>query len=110
MKYTGPTLEAREAAAALLDKAYALPTRGVPVGGGRHVPMPDIWDGLGPVPPGWTSFQGHRNTNDDAAVFLPDEPETQTKLNRLTGTERAMLASIRATAQPNAQAAKENRT
>lgn len=97
MKYTGNSA-ALEAAAALLDKAYGYPLRGTHIGTGKHVGMPDTWDGLGRVPPGWTSHQGHRNDG-DGAVFFPDEPETQTKLNRLTGPERAALAAIRAASQ-----------
>lgn len=58
--------------------------------------MPETWNGSGPVPPGWTSFQAHRNGED--AVFLP-EPETQTKLARLTAGEQAQLAAARAAAE-----------
>lgn len=107
MKFTGANPAARDAAAALLDTAHGFPARGTHAGGGVHVPMPGAWDGVGPVPPGWTSFRGHRNDG-DGAVFLPDEPETQTKLDRLTGPERAALAQVRAAAVGNdARAAKE---
>lgn len=94
--YKGPNVAARNATAGLLDKAHALPVRGTHTGGGIHVPMPETWDGNGPVPPGWTSHQAHRN-DPLATVWLP-EPETQTKLARLTVGERAQLAAARAAA------------
>jgi hypothetical protein len=40
------------------DKLLAYPKRGVHINGGIHGPMPDTWDGVGPVPPGWTSYLG----------------------------------------------------
>lgn len=97
--YTGASRAERDIAGGLLDKANALPSRGAHIGGGRHVIMPETWDGVGKVPPGWTSYQAHRNG--DAAVWLP-EPETATKLARLTLQEQAQLAAIRAAATPDA--------
>lgn len=39
---------------AAIDKAYGYPRKGVHVGGGIHVDMPDTWDGTGATPPGWS--------------------------------------------------------
>ena len=95
--YKGPNINARNAIATILDKAWQLPVRGTHVGGGIHVPMPETWDGNGTVPPGWTSYQAHR-TDPAETIWLP-EPETATKLARLTAGERAQLAAARAAAE-----------
>lgn len=97
--YKGPSTAAREAIAAILDKAWQMPRRGVHHGRGPHVPMPETWDGTGPVPPGWSSHQAHRNAGHDDFIWLP-EPETGTKLGRLTPGEQAQLAAARAQAEP----------
>lgn len=97
--YKGPNVNARNAIAALLDRAWLQPSRGMHTGGGIHVPMPATWDGNGLVPPGWTSHQAHR-TDPNETVWLP-EPETQTKLGRLTPGEQAQLAAARAQAEPH---------
>lgn len=100
-KYKGPNVAARNAIASILDKAWERPTRGRHVGS-RSADGPPIsatWDGNGPVPFGWSSFQAHRTDPGDA-VWLP-EPETQTKLNRLTAGEQAQLAAARAAAEPD---------
>lgn len=96
--YAGPNRAAREALALVLDKAWEMPARGVHVGRGPHVPMPNAWDGLGSVPPGWTSHLAHR---DDVVVWLP-EPETASKLARLTPQEQALLAAARLAATADA--------
>lgn len=95
--YRGPNAAAREAIATILDKAHQLPRVGTHVGGGAHVNMPATWNGTGPVPVGWTSFQAHRNAGVDA-IWLP-EPETATRLARLTPGEQAQLAAARAAAE-----------
>lgn len=95
--YKGPNAAARDAIAAILDKAHAKPSRGVRVGGGIHAPMPDTWDENGRVPHGWSSFRAHRNDPNET-VWLP-EPETATKLARLTAGEQAQLAAARAAAE-----------
>lgn len=99
--YIGANAPDRDAAGMILDKAHALPVPGVHVGRGPHVDMPATWDGNGPVPIGWTSFQAHRNGVDE--IWLP-EPETASKLARLTGPERAALAQIRAAAHAHGPA------
>lgn len=97
--YKGPNINARNAIAGLLDRAWLMPARGTNLGGGIHVPMPATWDGNGPVPPGWTSFQAHR-TDPEETIWLP-EPETATKLARLTPGEQAQLAAARSQAEPH---------
>lgn len=99
--YRGTSEAERETAAALLDKAHALPVRGQHVGARAHLgpPIAEAWDGSGPVPLGWSSYRAHRNDPSET-VWLP-EPETASKLARLTGPERAALAQIRAQAQPH---------
>lgn len=97
-KYVGAGAANRSAIASVCDKAYGLPRRGRNVGGGVHVSSPQTWDGNGTVPPGWTSFKA---SLDDGAVFFPDEPETSTKLARLTAGEQAQLAAARAQAEPH---------
>lgn len=39
------------------DKMNDLPKAGIHTGEGRHVDMPSSWDGVGKVPPGWTSYR-----------------------------------------------------
>jgi hypothetical protein len=39
---------------AIVSKALGYPRPGVHVGGGRHVDMPEQWDGRGDAPLGWT--------------------------------------------------------
>jgi len=51
---------------AALDVLEGYPSRGVHVGGGRHVDAPDTWDGTGDTPSGWT--KGHE------AVERPGDP------------------------------------
>lgn len=101
--YKGPNTNARNAIAGLLDRAWLQPLRGAHIGGGVHVPMPETWDGNGPVPPGWTSHQAHR-TDPEETIWLP-EPETSTKLARLTPGEQGQLAAARAQAEPHGQEA-----
>lgn len=99
--YRGPNAAARDGLARVLDKAHQYPTRGVHVGARADAgpPLAATWDGNGPVPFGWSSFQGHRN-DPSGVVWLP-EPETQTKLARLTPAEQAQLAAARAAAEPH---------
>jgi hypothetical protein len=99
--YKGASVAERDTAAALLDKAHALPVRGQHVGSRARLgpPIADTWDGNGPVPLGWSSYRAHRNDPSET-VWLP-EPETASKLARLTGPERAALAQIRASTVPH---------
>ena len=105
--YTGASRADRDAAASLLDKAHALPVRGRHVGS-RAAEGPRIaaeWDGIGSVPLGWSSYQAHRS--DSAGVVWLPEPETATKLARLTPAEQAQLAAIRLAAVPHGMTAEE---
>lgn len=42
-----------EAAHAVREKLLGNPKSGVAVGEGRHIAMPQSWDGTGETPPGW---------------------------------------------------------
>lgn len=98
--YAGANRADRDAAGALLDKAHQYPQRGRHVGA-RAAEGPAIraaWDGVGPVPLGWSSYQAHRNGDD--VVWLP-EPETATKLARLTPAEQGLLTAVRAQTEPH---------
>jgi hypothetical protein len=96
--YTGPNIAARDTLATVLDKAHEYPTRGAHVGSraAEGPPIPAAWDGNGPVPLGWSSYRAHRN-DPEGVVWLP-EPETGSKLARLTAQERALLTQARAEA------------
>lgn len=99
--YKGPNVNARNAIAGLLDRAWLYPQRGQHVGALAHLgpPIAETWDGNGPVPFGWGSYQAHR-TDPEETIWLP-EPETQTKLARLTSQEQALLAAARAATEPH---------
>lgn len=99
--YKGANVAARNAIAAILDKAWQYPVRGQHVGSraAEGPPIAASWNGSGPVPFGWSSFQAHR-TDPEETVWLP-EPETSTKLARLTPGEQAQLAAARAQAEPH---------
>jgi len=49
-----PSLVLAQDMADALTALDFLPRAGVPWGGGRHVTTPLAWDGMLPVPPGWT--------------------------------------------------------
>lgn len=111
--YKGPNVSARNAIAGLLDRAWLYPQRGRHVGkrAAEGPPIQREWDGNGPVPFGWSSYQAHR-TDPEETIWLP-EPETQSKLARLTPGEQAQLAAARAAAEPHDDPevnAKEKRT
>ena len=60
-RYTLPHSAAQAASiVAALNTLDDYPSRGVHVGRGRHVDIPDTWDGAEPCPPGWT--RGHQPT------------------------------------------------
>lgn len=62
------------------DKALGYPRRGVQVGGGIHVAMPETWDGKGECPPGWTSTFSEPVTAVDGFAYLA-----------VTGREMALI-------------------
>lgn len=51
-----------------------LPVRGVHCGGGRHVAMPETWDGFGSRPPGFAEFVApvvkHQTDSDNYAIGI----------------------------------------
>lgn len=103
--YKGPNQAARNNIASLLDKAWLYPQRGTHVGSLAALGPPIVsdWDGNDSVPLGWSSFQAHR-TDPEETIWLP-EPETATKLARLTPGEQGLLQAARAQAEPHGQSA-----
>ena len=68
------------------------PTKGVQVGGGIHVPMPDAWDGVGRVPLGYTGTAGIYEEDGAFSVGLPEDIEDRLSVDSdLTGPERAEI-------------------
>lgn len=88
---------------AISNKALGYPQKGVHVGDGLHVAMPDTWDGEGATPPGWTS-QAAANwvtAARDGALPITDELAAELQLPRnlarLSVAESAtLLAAIAA--------------
>lgn len=79
------------------------PVRGVHIGRGPHVKMPDTWDGESRVPPGWSGVHGvfaETAWNGEAyeetglySVGLPEDAEERAEADteRLTGDEKRAL-------------------
>lgn len=90
-------------AVALENKALGYPLKGVHVGGGIHVPMPEQWDGTGTAPPGWTVANQETDVAPDAKTanwtvklddsFMTDVVSTSTKLTTQEKTTAATLLS-----------------
>lgn len=91
-----------EAARASIDKALSLPQKGTHVGGGRHVTMPDTWDGTGACPPGWTGTSSlvRVKTATDAILPVGDYVAAldQNALSKLTTQEKTDLQTKLSTA------------
>lgn len=81
------------------DKLLQYPKKGTRVGGGKHVPMPDTWDGIGPVPPGWTSYLGSSVKHPTLPTWsTPIEPEVTAAMAngrraRLTALEQTKMTA-----------------
>jgi hypothetical protein len=58
MSYAIGTRAECDAIKATRDKLLGPPSKGFHMGTGRHVEMPEAWDGEGEVPPGWTGYAG----------------------------------------------------
>lgn len=52
------------------------PVKGAHTGGGRHVPMPEEWNGEGKVPPGWAGVSGVFEQEDGFAVEVIEFSKT----------------------------------
>jgi hypothetical protein len=65
---------------AAMSKVAPTPEKGAHVGGGRHVKMPETWDGNGKVPPGWAGLDG---------VFEEEE------LNETVGPQGEKIITVR---------------
>jgi hypothetical protein len=88
----------------LEDKLLSYPAKGVHVGGGIHVPMPDAWDGTGKPPMGWTSYRTSSLKHPTLAQWAtPMDAKVPTALSgadasKLTAAEKTKLAAADATA------------
>jgi hypothetical protein len=101
--YHGPNENSRHDIAAILDKAWLYPQVGQHVGSraAEGPPIQATWDGEGPVPFGHASYFAYR-TDAEETIWLP-EPETATKLARLTPGEQGLLTAARAQTEPHGQ-------
>lgn len=85
--FVGTVIESR-AMRRLARKAGVLPKRGVHHGGGRHVPMPQRWDGIGKIRIGWSDMRVQRHANGTSArVSLT--PGLRVRLNNGVGLNQA---------------------
>lgn len=88
----------------LQDKLLGFPAKGTHIGGGVHVPMPDAWDTVGAVPPGWTSYRGgsrkHPTLSQWATILDPQLSAAlaDARASRLSGAEQTSLSSAISTA------------
>lgn len=81
---------------AVLDKVLGYPRRGVHVGGGIHVPMPDEWDGQGETPLGWTRTVGEPFLDVEGKLLLEVSDRTAQEVaeadtSKLSPGEQARL-------------------
>ena len=90
--FSGTEAEVREFVD-LRDKLLGRPRRGVHVGRGRHVDMPDTWDGEGRKPPGWWG--------DDGPIL--DRGSWNTPVNRSLAESELLKTNGRMTAQEKVQ-------
>lgn len=89
-----------------LDKLLGYPRKATSqVGGGRHAPIQDAWDGTGATPPGWTRQHARPlkhplrdewavASNGEVAAALADA-----RAQRLTASERTAVQNAVAAAQ-----------
>jgi hypothetical protein len=88
----------------LEDKLLSYPAKGVHIGGGIHVPMPDAWDGNGKPPAGWTSYRTSSLKHPTLAQWAtPMDAKVSTALvgpdaSKLTAAEKTKLAAADAAA------------
>lgn len=79
------------------DKLIGPPTKGVQIGGGIHVPMPQTWDGKGDVPIGWTGYQGEKLVSGQTWTVDPGGEQCDAALKtpdadvKLTTQEKTLL-------------------
>jgi hypothetical protein len=95
---SGTPAEMRAAQAAM-DKALGYPRKGVQVGGGIHVPMPETWDGTGDCPPGWARTASEPLMAKDGTAYLAITGLEMALIDpanlvKLSPAERATLAKV----------------
>lgn len=87
--------------AAQLDRSEAYPRKGVHVGSGRHVFIRE-WDGQGPPPPGWSSYQAgvrkHPVKTEYAVILI--QPEQGSVESLPADWESAKVANDPRTTEP----------
>ena len=90
----------------LHDKMYNLPKIGTHYGSGRHVPMPETWQGA-TSSPGWSSYQGstrrHPTLTQFAIAIIADGDRGQlsaAELLRLDTRKAAAVATLPADWDP----------
>lgn len=93
MKFTGANKAEANAVIALVDKLCGFPRKGVHVGGGIHVEIPEVFT---PGAIGWTETSGM--IHEDFTVDLPDESDAKQKdaqaRKNLTTPELVQLDSL----------------
>jgi hypothetical protein len=100
MSYVTGTRTYCDNVAAARDKLLGPPVRGIQCGGGVHAPMPQTWDRVGKVPPGWTGYDGPIENSGNRGTWAvdPGGPETTQALadaraSRVNTTERTLLTT-----------------
>lgn len=81
----------------LLDVAMGYPRKGMHLGGGRHVDMPDTWDGQGATPPGWTKHACAMYVGGalDAALQLDDDQLSASQASAsLSALEKSQILTL----------------
>lgn len=105
MSYSLGTRAQCDTIQAARDKLLGAPVRGVDCGGGKHEPMPQAWDGVGPVPPGWTGFDGPVETttvgtwaidvgNGEVTAALADARASKVSAQEKTTLQTAVAAAV----------------
>jgi len=104
MAYTTGTRAYCDDIKASRDKLIGPPVKGFHMGGGRHCDMPDTWDGVGKVPPGWSGADGpeeHPDRKGEWSVELPSSVSValaDSRQSRVTPAEKTTLQTAMATA------------
>jgi hypothetical protein len=94
------TLAEMQEAQRIVDKALGYPKKGRHVGGGKHTPIQEEWDGVGEVPPGWTKTASEPVVGVDGTAYLALTHEEMKLLRpkllaKLSARERSVVAALR---------------
>lgn len=81
---------------AAIDSAMGYPRKGVHVGEGRHIDIPESWDGNGNPPPGWSAHYAEIYHAETRTPIIPFDDGDATRLvpriNVLGQQERAAVS------------------